>query len=294
MVTLLAAPVRWALALRSRPLFFRAEQAIRTLPPVDRLAKRAYASYKRRTLTDASTDAQVRAAMLGAGRLPEGFGRGMDERIVEYPWVLARLPSDATRILDAGSTLNYEWVADLPQLEDRKIVSYTLAPEGTLGRRNYSYVYGDLRSTLLRDGWADAIVCVSTLEHVGMDNTGYTGEARDVELDPESYRDVLRELRRVLRPGGSLFVTVPFGASHEIGWLRQFALEDVADLSSTFGPTTVETDFFRHDARAGWQRVPAEACADARYLQVRNPRTGVPTATMATALACVHLRRDDA
>ena len=39
------------------------------------------------------------------GALPEGYGAAMDERVVEWPWVLAQQPSG--RLLDAGSCLNH-------------------------------------------------------------------------------------------------------------------------------------------------------------------------------------------
>jgi ubiquinone/menaquinone biosynthesis C-methylase UbiE len=38
-------------------------------------------------------------------------------------------------------------------------------------QNNISYVYGDLRNTILKDQCFDEIVCISTLEHIGMDNT---------------------------------------------------------------------------------------------------------------------------
>ncbi len=44
----------------------------------------------------------------------------------------------------------------------------------------------------------DLVLCVSTLEHVGADNSGYGLDAED---DGASRLTALRELRRVLAPG---------------------------------------------------------------------------------------------
>ena len=49
--------------------------------------------------------------LFNTGReLPGGFGARLDERFVEYPWMLSRLARYKynLRILDAGSTFNYE------------------------------------------------------------------------------------------------------------------------------------------------------------------------------------------
>ncbi len=51
-------------------------------------------------------------------------------------------------------------------------------------------------------------MCVSTLEHVGYDNTHYGGVP---EHDPDSVRRAWDELRRVTK--GPIFVTVPCGGN---------------------------------------------------------------------------------
>ena len=51
-----------------------------------------------RALADSAVDVAVKKR-----RLPAGFGIGVDERIVEYPWIVSRLEPGSTRLLDAGS-----------------------------------------------------------------------------------------------------------------------------------------------------------------------------------------------
>lgn len=275
------------LRLRGHGRFQAVERVLRALPPVDRAAKAAYAAHKGRVLEQATRDPLIRQAMLGDGDLPAPYGVGMDERVVEYPWVLARVPHGHGRIFDAGSTLNYEWVARHPAMQGKDVVLFTLAPEGVIGRRSHSYLYGDLRSTILQDRCIDLAVCISTLEHVGMDNQAYTGDAGDSHHDPAAYRQVLRELRRILRPGAPLLLTVPFGRRQDLGWLQQFDPDGIADIVASFGGRLVAQDYFRHDADAGWRRRPADECLDAEFVHRSGGRGSIET--RATAIACLVL-----
>ncbi|MGH7474685.1 MAG: methyltransferase domain-containing protein [Longimicrobiales bacterium] len=284
--------IRRALGARQNPRILELERRVRSaVPPLDRAAKRAYARFREQRLVAATRDAALRRALLDRAPLPAGFGRGMDERLVEYAWVLARLEPARQRILDAGSTLNHRWVSRHPSVRSAEVVVYTLAPEGVLGARNFSYIYGDLRDTILRDACMDAVVCISTLEHVGLDNTAYTGEDRDAAMQPGSFVEVVREFRRLLRPGGLLLVTVPYGQPENLGWLQQFDAEQVAALRSAFAGQLEAEDYFRHDPTSGWQRSSAAASADARFLWVRGKEGRAAVATMATAIACLALRR---
>ena len=82
-------------------------------------------------------------------------------------------------------------------------------------------IVADVRALPLPDASVDQVLLVSTLEHVGADNTGYGLAAEDA---PSSRADALRELARVLRPGGRMLVTVPLGEPGDHGWFR---LDDV-------------------------------------------------------------------
>jgi hypothetical protein len=130
-----------------------------------------------------------RMALFPSGhKLPEGFGSRLDERVVEYPWALSRLGAGDRLLLDAGSTLNHQYILDLDILACRSIVIYTLSPERVISRANVSYIYGDLRSTILRSEYFDEIVCISTLEHIGMNNTLlYSKDARYNEQKNDDY-----------------------------------------------------------------------------------------------------------
>lgn len=251
-----------------------------------------YKPYRNGELLRVVHDEALLAAFRDGRPLPPGYALGLDERLVEYPWVLSRLPAGAGKLLDAGSTLNYPYLLDLPQLAEKQIVIVTLAPERQEQRANVSYLYDDLRNSVLRDNAFQTIVCISTLEHIGLDNTQiYTANARYAESDLEGYWPALQELRRVLAPGGRLLLTVPFGRAEVHGWLQQFDAAGLEKIVAVFGSRPVEQTFFRYDAD-GWRLADAAACTDCAYY---NVHAGGPPpadcAAAARAVACLVFRK---
>jgi SAM-dependent methyltransferase len=222
------------------------------------------------------------------GHLPRGYGLGFDERVVEFPWTLAARPRGRT--LDAGSTLNHDHVLDrfLPGLQSLTIT--TLAPEErSFPEKGVSYVFADLRELPFRDAWFDTVISLSTLEHVGMDNSVFGVPA---EPSPEPDRELQRalaELRRVLRPGGRLLATVPYGLREDHGWFRQLDEEQLERMIAAFRPRDRALGVFRYGAH-GWQRSNLRAAADARYQDYRlGAGPAEDLATAARAVACVRL-----
>ena len=85
-------------------------------------------------------DAELLERFRAGADLPPGLGRGLDERVVEFPWLAAQRL--AGRVLDAGSTLNHLHVLRRlrPRTDDLHIV--TLAPEErAFPQLGVSYLY---------------------------------------------------------------------------------------------------------------------------------------------------------
>jgi len=66
----------------------------------------------------------------------------------------------------------------------------------------------DVRKLPYADGSFDLVTCISTLEHIGMDNSEWHIEGGQ---ETEGDLKALVEMRRVLSGEGRLPVTVPFG-----------------------------------------------------------------------------------
>jgi SAM-dependent methyltransferase len=228
----------------------------------------AYDATHRALIASLLDSEKWRAIFASGGQLPPGLGAGFDERVVEYPWLFSRGLSG--RVLDAGSVLNHRHVVErlLPAIDDLTIV--TLAPEPVaFTSLGISYLYADLRNLPLRDDWFDEIVCLSTLEHVGMDNAGYGAAGPQAEDPREDAAQALRELLRVVRPGGRIHLSVPFGRREDLGWLRQLDRDDVDDLLKRAGAGRHEEVVFGHTHR-GWRRIKPEPAEEMAY----NPGPG--------------------
>ncbi|HYL92591.1 MAG TPA: hypothetical protein VEW69_05480, partial [Alphaproteobacteria bacterium] len=136
------------------------------------------------------------------------------------------------------------------------------------------------------------VVCLSTLEHVGLDNTRlYTSDQTKKEADASAYLEAVRELRRVLSPGGWAFISVPYGRRDVRDWLQVFDAEMVSALVSAFSPSTHAVTFFQYSDPEGWQLSTEVAARDAVYFDYYRdtPWPGCPAA--AGAVACIELRK---
>ncbi|MFZ0034212.1 MAG: methyltransferase domain-containing protein [Sedimentisphaerales bacterium] len=249
-----------------------------------------YKEYKKTILCSVLADQELLACFRYNKTLPANYGFRIDERVVEYPWVLARLGVAEGLLLDAGSALNHEYLLDHPTLRNKKIVIYNLSPEKFLGRSNVSYIFGDLRHTILRNESFDEIVCISTLEHIGMNNTLlYSKDACFNEFKPNDHLDVVREFKRLLKPGGRFFATVPYGRHENHGWLQQFDCKMIDAVCDTFRPSSHSTAYYKYFPD-GWQITRAEECTDCSYFDIHNKSDYEPDyAAAARSVACIEL-----
>jgi SAM-dependent methyltransferase len=258
--------------------------------PVFRMRPRpfspGYQTVKRQIIKSA-----VDGGMLREGRdLPSGYGVAMDERVVEYPWVFSRL-ADVGKMLDAGSTFNHDFLLERPPLRGADLTIMTLAPEKRCyWYKGYSYIFGDLRNTMFADHTFDTIASISTIEHIGLDNTLlYTGNPADAEADESGFVPAVREFRRIIKPGGTCFISVPFGKRANLGWYQVFDVAMVDKVVETFKPSAHQIDYFGY-ARHGWSGGSAASLADATVYDIHTGKGWSDDwAASSRAIACLQL-----
>ena len=173
-----------------------------------------------------------------------------DERAIEIPWVLARYDGER-RVLDVGTANAIPaYVDGLRALGAPDLVTVDLAEPAD--------VVADVRSLPFDDGSFDLALCVSTLEHVGLDNAVY-GLAS--ERDERGRERALRELRRV---APRVLVSVPVGVADDQGWqVVRPALEWIG-LFERSGFVVFEDELYVR-AEEGWRTAAVAEADEARY-----------------------------
>jgi SAM-dependent methyltransferase len=257
----------------------------------------AYVFYRETVVSKALADPELLARFQQNQPLPRGYGVRVDERCVEYPWVFAHLDFRTERVLDAGSTLNYKYLLDHPIWESKRLHLMTLAPEAQCyWERGIAYLYEDLRLIPIRDAFYDRIICISTLEHIGFDNSFFTGRS-DEQARPHDFVLAMREFRRVLKPGGTLLLTVPFGKYQNLVTQQVFDTARLEQAIDAFKPQHVTRQFYAY-SESGWQIADGEQCGECEYVDwIATPIERRPSnfpvqpdgAVAARAVACLKL-----
>lgn len=261
--------------------------------------RRGYGVYKNKYLEESLNDPALMNIFLTSQPLPKHYGYRLDARLVEIPWVLSRLQEGRLKLLDAGSSLNSEVVVTAQGLAGKNITILTLAPEGVcFWEKGISYVFGDLRNLDFKDETFDSIICISTIEHVGMDNTLY--DKKNPYAIPSSQKDFLiaiNELKRVLKTGGSLFCTFPFGKYENHGWFQQFNSKLMDTLIEGFHPVNYSETIFKYNLD-GWVISDRESCVECQFFDVHTSKYFDPLSTIGyppdypageRAIACLEL-----
>jgi SAM-dependent methyltransferase len=204
---------------------------------------------------------------------------GTDERVIEIPWVLSRL-QEGGPVLEVGYAF-----AEGPYLAGLlrsgvELVGVDLVEREVEGMET---VRADVRSLPFDDHSFVQVLLVSTLEHIGADNTVY---GLGAEHDAEGQVQALREIRRVLRPGGSLLVTVPIGEPADYGWFRQDDVRGWTRLFRRAGLFIEEQEPYElHED--GWRAEPAFRPEGIAY----GDRGPAASAVLCSDLSAGRLRR---
>jgi SAM-dependent methyltransferase len=143
------------------------------------------------------------------------------ERVLEYPWLyrcLNALP-DKARVLDIGSAES-PLVFELASM-GYKVVGLDLR-DYPLTHPNLGFVIGNIFWLPFLSESFDFISAISTIEHLGIPTWGIPSYST-------SDADGINEINRCLKPGGLLFLTVPFGIK-TITWQRIYDYETLQKL----------------------------------------------------------------
>ena len=206
-----------------------------------------------------------------------------DERVVEIPWALARLRGEP-RVLDVGYAFaEPAYLAALVRAAPGGLVGVDLAEAEVPGLTG---VVADVRALPFRRGSFDVALCISTLEHIGRDNTVYGLAA---EADEGGVVAALRELRRVLAARGRLLTSVPCGEPEEHDWFVQHDEPGWLALFRKAGFLVFEHEVYEL-TDVGWCSAPDFAPGGVRYGERGPGASAVLCAELHPARARVRAR----
>ncbi len=99
----------------------------------------------------------------------------------------------------------------------------------------------------------DAIISISTIEHIGQDSTCYGDDTIVINRDREAPLKAIAKIYRLLSPGGRALITVPYGKLIDGIWLIQFSEEYSQFLLDSLPPTDISVRYLK---RIGYELAP--------------------------------------
>jgi SAM-dependent methyltransferase len=218
------------------------------------------------------------------------FGAWIDERIVEYPWMLKQLGSakGGGQLLDAGAGLNVSQPLSILKQQGWTVSSITLERE-RFSVPGVKYYEGDLRCLPFKDCSFDAVCCLSTLEHVGMDNAKYANGKAGQPTDRSDWLLAVKEMWRVTSVGGVLRITVPCGEAADHGWFQVFPPQLGLMIRDALRGAEVRCQYFIHQA-SGWIETDARTVEQCLcWDPASTERYVTPRAAFSEGIICIEV-----
>ncbi|MBD2140400.1 methyltransferase domain-containing protein [Anabaena sp. FACHB-1250] len=211
--------------------------------------------------------------------LPEGYGKFLDERVVEYPWLISRIAASQGKLLDAGSTLNYDFILGHPHFNRKEISIMTLEPEANCFWKNrISYQFGDLRDIPYKNDCFDEVVSISTIEHIGMDNSIYSSKDEFKQHNNLDLLKAVSEIKRVTKSGGRVYITVPYGRYTDFGWYQQFNADLIDKIIDVFAPIKLIETYYCYES-GGWKISDKQYCEKFEGFNIHDTKYFNPNST---------------
>jgi ubiquinone/menaquinone biosynthesis C-methylase UbiE len=186
---------------------------------------------------------------------PEYFAKDTlapTDRYLEYPFAIRNLPGPPARILDVGSAGSFFPLIlagsgyTVHAVDIRK---YAILNRMTF--KNFEFHNESILQTSFPNDYFEAITAISTVEHIGLSGRYGSGE------DASSDKKALEEMQRILKPKGTIILTVPFGRAKIIKpFSRIYDFELLRQLAGSM--KIAEDEYYMQDSRDDWYRCTRE------------------------------------
>ena len=181
------------------------------------------------------------------------------ERLIEYPFLDRNLISTNLRatILDIGSAQSFltKTVAKFGNAMWRVVgidINRLLDNEGI---SSFTFYRMDSRKLGFCDEVFDQVICISTVEHLGVVSEAYGIHQEDDQGDVK----MMSEIHRVLKKGGTLVLTLPYGKTMQKREYRIYNQTSLASLICQF--SVVKKEFYQYD-NGIWKKCVSETEAN--------------------------------
>lgn len=165
------------------------------------------------------------------------------------------------RHVDVGSRVD-GFVAHLLVFREVEVVDLRLVASNASGLR---FIQGDITDLPFEAHSLPSVSCLHAVEHVGL---GRYGD----QVDPEGAFRALRELQRVIAPGGRLYLSVPIGKERlEFDAHRVFSpmtiVETLTELRLDHFAAVDDSGIYIHDAQLDHYNDSHYACGLFRFVR---------------------------
>lgn len=167
------------------------------------------------------------------------------DRFLEYPWAIKNITLKEGKLLDVGSTAASMFRSLVPA----GVEVYAVDLNGRFIPKNgVNFSVADIRKTNFPDDYFDCISCISTLEHIGVSGR------YNSDNDPTGDSSAMKEMRRTLKNGGRLLLTVPYGIKDVLPINKLYNSQRLKALLQDF--VVIEKVFLKFDNKWGlWLEV---------------------------------------
>lgn len=179
----------------------------------------------------------------------------LHSRCIEYPFAASTMQKGET-VLDLGSAqADPLWVDFLSQWATKSVL---LDMTPAQGRFQSSFVQADCRHLPFRTASFDRIIAVSVIEHIGLLNPQALGDVASL-YSADGDIESLCECARVLKKGGELVLTIPFGIRKgysPCGTARIYSFEDIERFAQILQPIRKEYYEYQMNIKSGYCSAP--------------------------------------
>lgn|SRR3989338_5749865 len=204
-----------------------------------------------------------------SGRLPyevfkKYFYPEVNSRILEYAFAFQNLPEISKgkeiKVMDFGcaeSTLPIQMASLGYKVSGFDLQDYYFE------HRNFKFYQGDFLKNNLKSGTFDIATGISSIEHSGLGSY-------ESPVFSDGDKKVMQEIKRLLKAGGKLIVTVPFGQRHKDEFLRNYDIEALKFFVSDF-KIVKERYFMRNKEMTEWFESTKQEVEKLPYDAIRGP-----------------------